>query len=214
MVQHAIPDRAPDQGLAIVRGQRPPAIGRIDQEPIGTADDEVARQPDPGKGQPETRGDLHLHDRKADRQSDATRDHLVEMAIRRIAVLGGGRPAKPELAVQDVVESGNHRRRRIAGVEADPDPLSDRIEPRQDRLLVDRPATLLGDQEGAEREIDLGLRSGDEASEASTAGRSTFVETRALVVHWRILGSRARARRRARDRASRRVAMAVPGIVR
>jgi hypothetical protein len=181
--EHAVPDRAPDQGLAVIRGQCPATVGRIDQEPVGTSDDEMAGQPDPGKGQPKTRGDLDLDDREADRQPDPAPEDLVELAVGRIAVLGGARPAEAELAVQDVVEAGNDRRDRIAGVEADPDSLRDRIELGQDRFLGDRRPTVSGDQEGAEGEIDLRLRSGDQAGKVRADGRPTIVEPCALVVH-------------------------------
>jgi hypothetical protein len=185
MEQDAVADRAPDERLAVVGCQRPAAIGGIEQQPVGTADDEMTRQADPDERQAKTRGDLELDDREADRKADATRDHLVEMAVRRVAVLGGGRPAVAELAIQDVVEASDDLVCRIAGVEADPDPLGDRVHRSEDLALVDGRTAQAGDQERADREVDLRLRPGDEAGEPGAAGRSAVVEPGALVVHAR-----------------------------
>src|SRR5438445_239373 len=81
-----------------------PACGRVSQEAVGSADDEVARQADPDQRQPDPPGGLQLDDREADRQADPTVDDRVEEAVRGIGVLGGCRAAVADLAVEDVVE--------------------------------------------------------------------------------------------------------------
>ena len=53
--QHAVADRSPDQRLAVVGRERSPAVGRVEQEPVRSADDEVTGQADPDEGQPQPR---------------------------------------------------------------------------------------------------------------------------------------------------------------
>ena len=91
-------------------------------------------------------------------------------------MLGRGRAAEAELSIEDVVDAGDDDLHRVAGVEPDPDPLGDRVELLQDGGLVDRRPSQLGDQERADSEIDLGLRTGDEPGEPGAAGRPPIVE--------------------------------------
>ena len=112
---------------------RSTAAGRVDQEAVRAADDEVARQPDAVERQADPPGDLELDDREADRQADAAPGDEVEQAVARVVVLRGGRSAEAGLAVEHVVQPVDRDVLRVADVEADPDPLGERVEDRQRR---------------------------------------------------------------------------------
>src|SRR5260221_626149 len=82
----APPDGPADQRLTVVGGQGTAAVRGIEQEPVGTADDEMTRQADPEQGQAKPSGDLELDDRQADREANPAPEDIVEQAVGRVAV--------------------------------------------------------------------------------------------------------------------------------
>ena len=157
--QDAVANGPSDQRLAVVRGQPVAAIGRVGQEAVGTPDDEVAGKADADKRQPDPPVDDH-----------------IEEAVCRIAVLGGGRAAIADLAVQHVVEAVDDLLDRIAVVEPDPDPLGETVDVVEDGCLVEIGPAVAGDDEGGRREIDLGLGAGDEPREAGARGDLVLID--------------------------------------
>ena len=106
-----VADRPTDERLTVVRAEAPATVDWVEQHPVRAADDEMARKPDPDQWQADPPRRLDLDDREADRQSDPSFEHPVEQAVFRVAVLGSGWSAKPDLAVEDVVEPLAPRRR-------------------------------------------------------------------------------------------------------
>ena len=165
------------QRLAVVGRQAPAAVGRIEEEAVGPADDEVAGQPDPDERQPEPPGDLELDDREADRQADPAGQHDVELAVARVAVLGGGRPAEAGLAIQDVVEAVDDVRpaRRRASRRIRTRSASASSAPRVGARSIVRPP-IAAMHERAEREVDVRLRPRDEPREPGAIRRAAVVD--------------------------------------
>ena len=84
--------------------------------------------------------------------------------------LGRGRCAEAGFAIEDVVESIEDVGLGVADVEPDPDPFGERVEDREGRRRVDLRAAVGGDEQGAEGEVDLGLRLGDQPGEPGPVG--------------------------------------------
>ena len=168
--QDAVTNRAPDQRLAVVRGETATVTGRVDEEAAWRPDDVVPGQPDTGQRQSDSPGDLELHDREADRQADPTPGDQIEEAVARVVELGGRRRAEPGLAEEDVVETIEDMGLGVSDIEPDPDTFGECVKDRERWRGVDIRPPVGGDQQGSEAEVDLGFRLGDQPGEAGPVG--------------------------------------------
>jgi hypothetical protein len=185
--QDSLAHAPPDQGLAVVQGEEATAAGRVEQGPLGSADDEVAGQPDPAERQPDPPGDLELDDREADRQADPALQHPIEVAVRRLAVLGRGRAAEPGFAVEDVMEPGRDDLVGVARVGAEADQIGQLVEATEDRALVDGRPAVARDDQGRRRQGDVRVRAGDDPRETGATRVALVIRERTPVGHLRIL---------------------------
>ena len=175
MEEDAVAHRAPDERLAVVTGEDPPAAGRVEQQPLRATDDEVARQPDAVEREAQPPRDLELDDREVDREAHAPLEDEVEARQVGVGVHADRRPER-ELPVQHVVERVEDAAGAVTQVEVDPHPFGEIVQPLEAGLRVERFPSLARDQQGAEGEIDLGLRARDEPREPGAVGRAGGVE--------------------------------------
>ncbi len=185
MKEDARSKRASQQGLAVVSSEESPVGRRIVEGPVRPADDEVARQADPRDGQPEPPADLQLDDREADGQPDPALDDAIEEAVRRLGELGRRRTAKPDLAIEDVMEHIDRPLWRIASIETGGDALGEAIEADDRRGGIEARSIVRGDEQGADRQIDVRVGAGDETGEPGSVRRTGHLPIEGRLWHRR-----------------------------
>lgn len=156
---------AADQDLAVVAGEPPAAVGRVEEEPFRTADDEVPGQAHAVERQADAPRDLQLDDRQADRQPHPLVEDGVEQRVLRLRALAAGGGAEAGRPEEDQVDALHQAIDRgvCAGAGADQARQPVQLRERWSGLHV---GTLRGrDQEGAAGEVDVAVWAGDQISE-------------------------------------------------
>jgi hypothetical protein len=132
----------------------------------------VTRQPDAPQPQAQPPRDLQLDDREADRQADAAPQHDIEERVPGVVELRRRWAAEAGFPIEDVVEPVEDDVAGIARVEPEPDPRGQRVEDRERRVGVDVRTAIGGDDEGAERQVEVRLGRRHDAGELRLGRRA------------------------------------------
>jgi hypothetical protein len=161
------PNRFAQQRLTVVERKPPTTVRWVHQDPAGGTNDEMPWQADPMEGQAQAPGHLELDDREADREAHSSPDDVIELAVARIAEFAGRRRPKPELPVQDIMQPAEHELAVVPPIEANAHSLADQVERLDGGFESEVRTAVSRDAQGAEGQVDLGFRPGDEPRESS-----------------------------------------------
>ena len=164
--QHALEDSRRRRGKEVLRAERrvtlqlgeacraavgvesAPAIERVEPLVAAGADDEVAGHPDPVERDPCASTHLDHEHAERDREPEVTVEHVVEVRVCRVAVVG----RVPRESARAEQERRQRRRRRRARRDGK------LVELREPRVDVETLVRVRGDQQRALVERDLRLR--------------------------------------------------------